>query len=97
MLVRRPAALRDHPFPSLAPRALPRLRFVEQLDAPHGFGKRKIFQQRAPLFERQRRDQAPVEPQNVEHVIAAAAVPLDLAVEDHVVYGKIRDCARDRR
>ena len=35
MLVRRAAALGDHALPALAPGPLPRLRVVDQLDAPH--------------------------------------------------------------
>jgi hypothetical protein len=53
--------------------------------------KRQIAQHRAPLFQRQRRDGFAVEPQNVEHVIRAAAVPGDLTVEDRIFDREFRD------
>ena len=53
MFVRRAAALGDHAFPAFAPRAIPRLRIFDDVDALHRRGERQRHQQRAPLFDRQ--------------------------------------------
>ena len=58
MFVRRAAPLGDHAFPAFAPRALPRLLVVEQLDALHRRLEGQLLQQRAPILERQRGDGA---------------------------------------
>ena len=94
MLVRRASPLGDHAFPALAPGALPRFLVVEQLDAPHRALERQLLQERPSLFERQGGHDPSVQPQDVEDVIAAAAVPGHFAVENHVIDGKIGDGAR---
>ena len=95
MLVRRAAPLGDHAFPALAPGALPRLaRRRAARRAASAASNGSVLQQRASIFERQRRHGSSVQPQDVEDVIAAPAVPRHLAVENHVVDRKLRDRAR---
>ena len=59
--------------------------------------ERQLLQQRAAIFERQRRHGSSVQPQDVEDVIAAPAVPGHFAVEDHLVDGKLGNGAGHRR
>ncbi len=97
VFVGRAAPFGDHAFPSLAPRALPRLRVVQELDAPHRRRERQFLQQGAPILERQRRHVVAVQPQDVEDVIPAVTVPGDLAVEDDLVDRQAGDRGRQRR
>src|SRR5215467_733508 len=91
MLIRRSPALGDDPFPTFAAGALPRLRVVEELDASQGRFKRERLKKRATLLEGQRGHGVAVQPEDVEHVIAALSIPGDLAVENRLVDGKFAD------
>ena len=73
LLVGRVAPLGDDAFPALAAGPLPRLRIVERGDALERRLKRQSIEERAPLVERQRRDVAAVEPDDVEDVIVDRA------------------------
>ncbi len=95
MLVRRAAALGDDTFPALMPRALPRRRdrqgarraaSVAEKAAPPG--GRGVLRAEGVVTSR------PLEPEDVEDVIAAPPVPRDLAVENHLVDRKVGDRAR---
>jgi len=97
MLVRRASAFGNHSFPALAPGSLPRCLVLDELDAPHRELERQLLQQRASIFERQRSHRSSVQPQNVEDVIRAPAVPGHLAVENHLVDRKTGDCGGHRR
>ena len=79
MLVDRVTALGDDAFPALGARALPRLVLVERGDASQRCTKRQRLQQRAPFVERERRDVAAVDPEDVEHVIRETARLVGLA------------------
>jgi hypothetical protein len=89
VLVPRAAPLRDDPLPALAARALPRLRVVEGGHSRQRRFERQRLQQRVACLDWERRDVAPIEPEDVEHVVGhLARLPPHagrLAVEDRVV------------
>ena len=98
VLVRRAAPLRDDAFPAFAPGTLPRLPIVERRDALKRRSKRQRIQQRAPLFERQPRDVAAIDPHDVEHVVRQpVGWPRDLSVQHQVAHRQVRDRLGDWR
>jgi hypothetical protein len=96
VLVWRSTPLGDHTLPSVAAGLLPRLVAVEEHDALERPLQRQPLQQGVPLLERQRRGIAPIQPEDVEDVVAAA-VPCHFAVENHLVYRKTRNRGRQVR
>jgi hypothetical protein len=38
--------------------------------------------------QRTARDVLPIEPEDVEHVVVGAAMPVDFAIEDHLAHGQ---------
>ena len=97
MFVRRAPAFGDHAFPAFASRAIPRLRIVDDLDSLHRRFKGHRSQQRAAFFEWQRCRRTAIQPEDVEHVITAAAIPGHFAVEYEVLDWKRADRLGDGR
>src|SRR5438093_10472709 len=97
MFVRGASPFGNPSSPALAPGTLPRRLVVDELDAPHRRLERQPLQQRASIFKRQRGYRSSVQPENVEDVIAAPAVPGYLTVENHLVDRKTGNGSGQRR
>src|SRR5262245_49403720 len=98
MLVRRIASLGDHALPPLDASALPGRGIIDLRHSLQRPAERKRVQKGAALGERQRRDIAPVQPDDVEYMIdESARAPRDLAVEDGIINRQRVDRGNDRR
>src|SRR4051794_31379583 len=96
MLVWRATPFRDDAFPAFASRPLPWFGILDEIDVPQRRFKGKLLQQRPTLFEYQSCHQPAVEPEDVEDVVAGAAIPCHLAIEDSAVDRQLCDRVGDR-
>src|SRR5690242_5371438 len=95
MFIERIAALGDDPFPSLTTGALPGSGIVDGLYSVEGWNDRQCAQKRLALVEPKCRHTTPVDPQDVEHVVAVVATPRELSVEHELVVRQSCERLRD--
>ena len=67
----------------------------ERRDPLNWRAKRNRFEQRLALFERQPGHVAPIEPEDVEHVVGSLPVPGDLTIENGVIDRELCDSFRE--